>query len=318
MRDDIFVGYQVMTKQLLEDRVLPFQVDKLDIRGRVIRLGQSVEAILAAHKYPKPIADILSEAMGLTVALASGLKYDGIFSLQAISEGEGAGPITALVSDLTSEGGIRGYAGFDEAKLRNLGDNPDTRVETLLGTGRLAFTVDQGKHMQPYQGITGLETGALSECAHTYFKNSEQLDTDFKLAHGDSGVCVVMIQRLPNESGDDDAAKEKWNHATVMLKSLTDKEMLDASLGMADLPYRLFHEEGVRVFETKTIHQECRCSEERLTVTIKGMPIPELNDMIEEGGTTVTCHFCSTNYEFSSQRLTELRDEKEAEKAVKH
>ncbi|MDV7341600.1 Hsp33 family molecular chaperone HslO [Terasakiella sp. A23] len=307
-----------MTKQLLEDRVLPFQVDGLDVRGRVIRLGKSVETILEAHKYPKPIADILSEAMGLTVALASGLKYDGVFSLQAISEGDDAGPITALVSDITSDGGLRGYAGFDEEKLAALGENAASDVETLLGSGRLAFTVDQGKHMQPYQGITALTPGAFSDCVHNYFLASEQLDSDFKLAYGENGICVVMIQRLPDEADDIDAAKEKWNHACIMLKSLTEAEMLDGTLGLADIPYRLFHEDGVRVYETSTVHQECRCSEEKLVNTLKGMPTPELNDMIEEGGTTVTCHFCSTNYTFSADRLAELRDEKEAEKAVKH
>ncbi len=304
--------------QLLEDRILPFQVDELDVRGRVIRLGKSVNAILDAHKYPKPIADILSEAMGLTVALASGLKYEGVFSLQAISEGEGAGPIKALVSDITSEGGLRGYAGFDADKLQALGDDVSSNVETLLGTGRLAFTVDQGKHMQPYQGIVALENGYLSQCAHSYFQTSEQLDSDFKIACGDSGICVVMIQRLPDEKGDDDEAKERWNHARVMLNSLTEAEMLDASLGMADLPYRLFHDQGARIYETSTVHNECRCSEERLTFTLKGMPVPELNDMIEEGGTNVTCHFCSTNYTFSAETLAELRDEKEAESALKH
>jgi len=312
------IWYRLMSIQLLEDRILPFQVEGLDIRGRVIRLGASVKKILAAHKYPQPIADILSEAMGLTVALASGLKYDGVFSLQAISEGEGAGPIKALVSDITSEGGLRGYAGFDMDKLAALGPDPEARVDTLLGTGRLAFTVDQGKHMKPYQGLTALEGASLSECANNYFKTSEQLDTAFEIAHGDSGICVVMIQRMPDESGDDEQAREKWNHACVMLKSLTPEEMLDASLGLADLPYRLFHEDGVRVYETKTIHQECRCSEERLRTTLKGMPLPELDDMIEEGGTTVTCHFCSTNYTFNKDCLMELREEKEAEQAVKH
>ncbi len=307
-----------MSKQLLEDRILPFQVDDLDIRGRVIRLGPSVNKILEAHNYPKPIANILSEAMGLTVALASGLKYNGVFSLQAISEGEGAGPIKALVSDITSEGGLRGYAGFDEAKLAALGDDVEANVKNLLGTGRLAFTVDQGKHMQPYQGLTALDGETLSDCARYYFNTSEQLETEFKLAHGESGVCVVMIQRLPDETGDDEQAHEKWNHAVVMLNSLTVEEMLDASLGMADLPYRLFHDQNARVFGTKTVHQECRCSEARLETTLKSMPVPELNDMIEEGGTTVTCHFCSTDYNFSAERLAQLRDEKEASSAVKH
>jgi molecular chaperone Hsp33 len=303
--------------QLLEDRVLPFQVDNLDVRGRVIRLGKSIGDILDAHKYPKQVADILAEAMGLTVALASGLKYDGVFSLQAISEGAGAGPIKALVSDITSEGGLRGYAGFDEGRMALLAADSAPTVPNLLGTGRLAFTVDQGKHMQPYQGIIALDKETLSECAYSYFKNSEQLDTEFKLAHGLSGVCVVMIQRLPDEANDKEKADENWQHASVMLKSLTETEMLDASLGLADLPYRLFHDEGVRVFETKAIHAECRCSEERLRATLKSMPVPELDDMIEEGETTVTCHFCSTDYIFTKDHLVEMRAEKIAEKAAK-
>lgn len=303
-----------MTEQLLEDRVLPFQVDDLDVRGRVIRLGASVSEILKAHAYPQPIHDILAEAMGLTVALASGMKYKGVFSLQAISEGEGAGPIKALVSDITSEGGLRGYVGFDETKLAALGQDTSPNVEKLLGTGRLAFTVDQGRHMQPYQGMISLEQGSLTHCIHTYFAQSEQVETAFRIAHNDSGVCVVMIQRLPDADHDDDAVKEKWNHAQIMLKSLSDGEMLNPTLGLADLPYRLYHEDGVRVYETKTVHKECRCSEERLRVTLQSMPTPELNDMIAEGGTTVTCHFCSTEYPFDAKALTQLRDEKEAAK----
>jgi molecular chaperone Hsp33 len=307
-----------MSVQLLEDRILPFQVDKLDVRGRVVRLGHSVHKILDAHQYPKPVADFLLEAMGLTVTFASSLKYDGIFSLQAISEGDKAGPIKALVSDITSEGGLRGYAGFDADKLAALGQDVIPTVETLLGEGRLAFTVDQGKYMQPYQGITGLTPGSLSECAHTYFQSSEQLDSDFKVAQGESGICVFMIQRLPDETGDDEAAQEKWEHAKIMLKSLTDEEMLDASLGMADLPYRLYHNDDVRVYETKEVHQECRCSEERVISTLMGFPVIELNDMIEEGGTTVTCHFCSKEYNFDAKRLTDMRDEKEALSKAKH
>jgi len=303
------------TPQLLEDRVLPFQVEGLDLRGRVIRLGSSAREILKAHAYPKPIHDILAEAMGLTVALASGMKYKGIFSLQAISDGSQTGPIKALVTDITSDGGLRGYVGFDEAKLNALGEDTSPNVEKLIGSGRLAFTVDQGKHMQPYQGLTSLDKSSLIECIHDYFFQSEQVETAFRLAHNESGICVVMIQRLPDADQDDEAVKEKWNHAQIMLKSLSDAEMLDPTLGLADLPYRLYHEDDVRVYETKTVKKECRCSAERLENTLKSMPIPELDDMISEGGTTVTCHFCSTDYVFDAAKLAQLKSEKEAAQA---
>lgn len=295
---------------MLEDRILPFQVEGLDVRGRVIRLGPSVQKILDAHAYPKIINDLLLEAMGLCVALASGLKYEGVFSLQAISEGDGPAPIKALVADVTSEGGLRGYCGFDAHKLTSLGDIKQGDVHSLIGAGRMAFTVDQGRYSQPYQGLTALDQKTLSQCCESYFKQSEQLDTEFKLALGESGVSVVMIQRLPDEADDPAQAQENWNHAKIMLESLSDGEMLDETLGLADLPYRLFHEDGVRVYETRSIHQECRCSVERLETTLKSMPAPELEDMIEEGGTTVTCHFCSTDYTFDRTKLAALLGEK--------
>ena len=164
------------------DRVLPFQLDALGVRGRLVRLGPSLDAIIERHGYPLAVARPLAEAMVLCATLATSLKYDGIFTLQI----SGDGPIRLLVTDLTSDGALRGYAQFDSWKLAvALGtgntDAPEGYVPKLFGQGRLTFTVDQGRHTERYQGVVPLEGPTLADCAHTYFRQSEQLPTGIKI-----------------------------------------------------------------------------------------------------------------------------------------
>src|SRR3546814_12480496 len=46
------------------------------------------------------------------------------------------------------------------------------------------FTVDQGADTERYQGIVELEGRTLSECTHSYFRHSEQLEAGVKVAAG--------------------------------------------------------------------------------------------------------------------------------------
>ncbi len=195
------------------DRVLPFQLDALGVRGRLVRLGPSLDAIIERHGYPLAVARPLAEAMTLCAALATSLKYDGIFTLQI----SGDGPIRLLVADLTSDGALRGYAQFDSWKLAvALGtgnhDAPDGYVPKLFGQGRLAFTVDQGQHSERYQGVVPLEGATLADCAHIYFRQSEQLPTGIKITArrdettdgGHWRASALMVQQMPEF----DAAEE--------------------------------------------------------------------------------------------------------------
>jgi molecular chaperone Hsp33 len=43
----------------LDDTILPFEVKTLDLRGRIVRLGPAVDAILSSHDYPLPVAKLL-------------------------------------------------------------------------------------------------------------------------------------------------------------------------------------------------------------------------------------------------------------------
>lgn len=303
------------------DRVLPFQLDALGVRGRLVRLGPSLDAIIERHGYPLAVARPLAEAMVLCVALATSLKYDGIFTLQI----SGDGPIRLLVTDLTSDGALRGYAQFDSWKLAialGTGNNdaPEGYVPKLFGQGRLTFTVDQGRHTERYQGVVPLEGPTLADCAHTYFRQSEQLPTGIKIvARRDETTdgprwraASLVVQQMPEfDAGridiDQDQREDDWRKAVILMASATEKEMLDPALPGKTLLFRLFHAEGARLFESRAFQARCRCSRERIDGVLKSIKREELADLRDtQGLVAVTCEFCSTQYTYDDDDLDRL------------
>jgi molecular chaperone Hsp33 len=302
------------------DFVLPFQVAALGVRGRAVRLGPVVDAILSRHDYPAPVAALLAEALSLGAALASSLKYDGIFTLQM----RGDGPVRLLVVDLTSDGALRGYAQFDEARLAvavasealdPVSSLPAHPVPRLLGSGHMAFTVDQGADTERYQGVVALDGATLADCAHHYFRQSEQLATGLKLAvgrhEGQWRAAALLLQALPSAELvaelDADEREDRWRKAVVLLGSATSGEMLDAGLPVEGLLLRLFHEDGVRAFERRILRDQCRCSRDRIDRVLRTIRRSELDDLRDAGGrVVVTCEFCSTAYRYADADLDAL------------
>jgi len=309
-----------MPNAVADDLVQPFQIDASGLRGRLVRLGPVLDEILTRHAYPEPVALMLGEAIALAAALAGALKYEGVFTLQT----KGDGPIRLLVADVTSAGAVRGYAQYDEEKLAmavaaapggatGIGDS----VPRLLGAGHLAFTVDQGEHTDRYQGIVELQGATLGECAHHYFRQSEQVEAGLKVAvarlPNSDGMArwrggSLMIQRLPPEgdSGKRDAAEDGWRRAVILMSSSTSRELVDPDLAPEALLFRLFHEDGVRAYRQHALAARCRCSRERVERVLRMMPADELAAMQVDGHILVTCQFCSAVYAFDEGEVAAL------------
>jgi molecular chaperone Hsp33 len=303
------------------DRALPFQLGALGVRGRLVRLGPTLDAIIERHGYPLAVARPLAEAMVLCAALATSLKYDGIFTLQI----SGDGPIRLLVTDLTTDGALRGYAQFDSWKLAvalgaGNGEAPEGYVPKLFGHGRLTFTVDQGQHTERYQGVVPLEGATLADCAHTYFRQSEQLPTGIKIAAervvaGTTGrwrAAALMVQQMPEfDAGridiDLEQREDDWRKAVILMASATESEMLDPRLASSTLLYRLFHQEMPRQFERRTFAARCRCSRERIDRVLRSIGRGELDDLRDKSGrVAVKCEFCSTEYAYDDRDLDRI------------
>ena len=308
-----------LSDEVGDDVAQTFQLESNALRGRAVRLGAVLDEVLSAHDYPLPVAHMVAETMTLTVLLASMLKYDGIFTLQA----KGDGPISMLVADMKSNGDLRGCATFDTDRLEaargqlsalKAKESGENHLAQYLGKGYIAFTVDQEKGDR-YQGIVELEGASLIDCAQHYFNQSEQITTGIKMAVGmrdgkwRSGA--VMIQEVPEEGGRNlrdlsNVDEDYWRRAMAFLESCSDEELLDETLDVNTLLHRLYHEEGVRVYEPLHLQHQCRCDEERVRNILSGMPDEDIEDIVVKDEIEMRCEFCSRVYRFDPKTLKSI------------
>ncbi len=322
------------TKIAWDDTVLPFQLDRSDIRGRVVRLDGVLEDVLRQHAYPPQIEALVAEAALLTALIGHTIKLRWKLSLQI--RGEGAVRMIATDYYGPSEEGeaarIRAYAMFDPEAL-------DAEAEPFaqIGNGYFAILIDQGEGMVPYQGITPIAGGSLSACAETYFAQSEQLPTRFELSFGRSTLPGegehwraggVMLQHMPKaspsvaaEAGSgeggllthadilDGDEGENWTRANLLLDTVEELELIGPQVGPTDLLVRLFHEEGPRIFDAQPLRFGCSCSEERVRQSLSIYTAEDLADMITDRGVlTADCQFCGAHYELDPATLGQQPD----------
>ncbi len=293
-----------------DDLVQPFRIDPFALRGRLVRLGPTIDRILSQHDYPEPVAAILGEAIALAIVLAGALKYDGIFTLQTKSDG----PVRLIVADVSTEGAVRGYAQYDRERLDQVPARPGASpsVPELIGRGYIAFTVDQGEDTERYQGIVELVGATLAECAQHYFRQSEQIQAGIRLSAARAGqggawrAGGLMLQRVPPEGGYSviaDDALDGWRRAMVLMSRATPAELVDPELSPRRLLLRLFRDEGVRVYRTHPLEARCHCSKERIARILRSFPAEDIEEMRKDEVTTVTCEFCNASYQFAGRDL---------------
>lgn len=279
---------------LRDDLIQPFHLNGREVRGRLVRLGPVADAILNRHRLPAAAASLLGEALALTAMVASALKFDGIFTLQA----QGDGPANLLVADYRRHGDLRGYvrlrSGVDETRLSAAG--------TLLGRGSLALTIDREQDWERYQGRVELLGDDLASCAEHYFEQSEQLRSLIRLVagRGPDGrwrAGGMMLQSMP-QGADEEKSAEDWRMAQVLGETVTPQELLDPALAATDLLYRLFHEEGVWLHDPVPLADRCTCSAGRVREVVRSFPEAEVMDLVtDRGRIEVSCEFCGRDYE---------------------
>jgi molecular chaperone Hsp33 len=311
-----------------DDTVLPFQLDRADIRGRITRMDGVLNSVLSQHDYPSPIEALVAEATLLTALIGQTIDLRWKLSLQV----RGNGPARLIATDYfgPTEAGepaqIRAFASFDAERL-DVNADPFSQI----GKGYFAVLIDQGTGTAPYQGITPIAGGSLSSCAETYFAQSEQLPTRFALSFGmkeqakEAGWRAggVMLQHMPkaspfvaNEagsgvdglleaadivSGDDE---ENWNRANTLLNTAEADEIAGPSVQPTDLLVRLFHEEAPRVFDAQPIRFGCTCSPDKVRQSLSIYSARDIGHMTtDEGIVTADCQFCGAHYEFDPKTL---------------
>jgi molecular chaperone Hsp33 len=305
----------------VDDAVLPFEVDALDLRGRLTRLGPALDEVLAKHDYPAPVGKLLGEAIVLTTLLGSSLKFEGRFILQTQTDG----PVSFMIVDFQAPDRLRAYARFDARRLKE-----GQRSGALLGRGHLAMTIDQGSDMSRYQGMVALEGGSLEDAAHEYFLRSEQIPTRVRLAVGEEwrggdgprhrwragGMLLQFLPKAPERARQADlhpgdapegsvthtvAEDDAWIEGQSLISTVEDVELIDPDLSGERLLYRLFHQRGVRVFQPLPLRAQCSCSREAVASMLASFAPKDRAEMVKDGKVVVTCEFCSSVYQFTPQ-----------------
>ncbi|MEO0385988.1 MAG: Hsp33 family molecular chaperone HslO [Pseudomonadota bacterium] len=312
-----------------DDTVLPFQLDRADIRGRVARLDATLERILDQHAYPEPVAALVAEAVLLTALIGQTIDLRWKLSLQI----RGDGPVRLVATDYfgPDQAGaparLRAYASYDADALAAAAGP----AFALLGKGMFAILIDQGPGTTPYQGITPLSGTSLAACAETYFAQSEQLATRFALAMGEArepGDAPrwrsggIMVQHMPKASpfaegeatgedgllapddilaGDD---QENWTRATTLLDTVEATELIGPHVSPDKLLTRLFHEEAPRIYPAQPVEFGCTCGPDKVVQSLSIYSAKDIAQMTDaDGNVTADCQFCGAHYAFRPEML---------------
>lgn len=285
-----------------ENHIVPFQLANNEVRGMIVRFDSTVYQIIKRHNYPSNLESLLADTLTITACLGSRMKHDGIFTIQA----KGTGPVHTLFADITNNGFLRGYVGYDKDLI-----NEDFNLLPLMGSGHISFTLDQGKFSKRYQGIVALDAESISKATELYFTNSEQLETKFStfnyydIKENDRinlyPAGLIMLQKMPmKDKFSDESHKESWDLSINFLSTLKKEEFLSTKLSSEDILYRLFHEIGVTTYDQIIIKDQCRCSQDKVDFAINNLDKIELDQIADANGNIkVVCEFCKIERSFS-------------------
>jgi molecular chaperone Hsp33 len=293
----------------LDDLAAPFQVEQQPVRGRLVRMGASIHEILTRHDYPPAVANLLGETCALAALVGASLKFEGRLIVQA----QGDGPVSYVVADYDTEGALRGYCRYDPERLAALATDGFRAIgaKALLGEGVFIMTIDQGPDTERYQGVTPIEGETLALCAERYFAQSEQTPTRVRLAVGqaDTGegpkwrAGGILLQNIAEDDARG-ATSEAWREAQFLFETIGEDELVDPTLTPETLLYRLFHEQGVRLFTARPLKAFCRCSQDRIVSVLKSFDADKRAGMIEpDGRIHVTCEYCARVYKVEPEAV---------------
>ena len=268
---------------VIGDTLQRFIFEHAPIRGEIVHLDATWNAVLERREYPPVLRDLLGEFMAAAALLTATIKFEGRLLLQA----QGRGPVTLLFVECTSAGTMRALAQWD-------GEVAPAPLAQLLGDGRLAITIDPANGGERYQGIVSLEGGTVAQALEDYFARSEQLATRLWLAAGGAQAAGMLLQRLPQ---DEERDADDWNRAVHLGSSITRNELL--GLPAREIIRRLYHEEDIRLFSRRPVSFRCSCTRERVEAVLRMLGHAEIRDILHERGSVeVDCEFCGSHYAF--------------------
>ncbi len=275
------------------DQFQPFLFDELAIRGQIVHLDSAFLDCMERQHYPEKIKKHLGEFLTAVSLLSSSIKFDGSLVLQA----QGKGQVSLMMAECKNRESIRGICRYSDAF---------DREKLLFENANLALTLEPSKG-QPYQSFIALHEDDLQHGLEDYFLQSEQIRTLVHLSVNENRAAGMIIQAMPTSDfqGSLQQDDESFTRIEALFRTLSDEELL--SLSNEELLFRLFHEEIVRVFDSKPINFICGCSRVRCIAAVQNLGQQDAKALIaEEGEISVDCQFCKQHYSFKDVDLVEI------------
>ena len=274
-----------------KDAVIPFVFESLPVRGALVQLDSAWQRMQDGHDYADPVAKILGHAAAATALIAQSLKFDGSVTLQLSSQG----PLGMLVMQSTDDLDIRGMATSHDVA------DGDT-FSTLAKGASCAVTVDAGAMERPYQGIVEIDPESLAASLENYFDRSVQVPSHLKLVAGDTFCGGILLQQMPGEKA---ATEDDWRRLGFLAETLRIEDLAEGAT--QDLLHKLFAEDDVRAFESRSLRFKCRCSTEKVEEALRMLGETETSEVLEEQGEVkVRCEYCGRVRLFDAVDVSKL------------
>ena len=276
-----------MTSPKQPDLLHRYIFEQRHVRGELVQLSDSFNAMLENHNYPDVVRQVLGELLAVTSLLTATLKFEGDISVQI----QGDGPLSYAVVNGNHQQKMRAAAKFEDSITNGT-------IPQLVGSGFMVITIapDGGER---YQGVAALDKDTLSECIEQYFATSEQLKTRVWLAtdtkEHQEKTAGLLLQVLPVE----EKAEDDFVHLEALTNTITDDELLN--LPAQQVLTRLYHEDNPQLFEPQDVTYECGCSREKTADAILKLTYEDAKALVEErGDIEIICQFCLKQYLFDA------------------
>ena len=292
------------------DRLKRWLLRGTRVRGSIVSLDRSWQAVLVRHEAPDCIKQSLGQLCAAGLLLATTIKFDGYLTLQI----HGDGPVALFVVECEPDGSYRAtWRARDGVIISN--DANLTELVNCNGQGRFAVTLSpRDKNQKPYQGIVSFEGSSVALTLEHYMQRSEQLNTRLWLAGSSQRAVGLLLQQMPSEGGKevdatpasvnlsppispDQDSDDDWNRMIHLAQTIAPEELL--SLDSDEILRRLFWQEDLLLAEQKTCQFRCQCSRLKVASMLQMLGHVEVKAIIQEQQQIeVKCEFCNTAYRF--------------------
>lgn len=274
-----------------QDGVQRLLFEELDIRGAVVRLESSWQAMQAGRDYPPAVAGVLGEMTAVASLIAAQLKQPGRLTFQM----RGNGPISMLVIDCNENLEFRGMAQA-EANVA-----PAT-VDQLMGHGQLMLTLDLPEAREPYRSFVPLEGETVAAVFEHYLEQSEQQASRLYLVASPTAAVGLFLQKMPDADAKDG---DGWNRLQQLAATIKPEELL--GLSTEALLARIFPEESVRLYPLRPVTYSCPENWEKVREMVRSLGQAELEAILQEHGEVmIKDDICNREYRFDAEAIADL------------